>query len=126
MITKSNYFKEAGSIDYNKLPEALKEGYDTIKFGSKDYTTWKFLEDDKEFLDIYFEKLNKFLGKCSKGKPKSTPKPKRKPAAIKTTKTPAKKEPYKGLRVEIRPASGRSKKFVVWDLKTSQVFLRLS
>ena len=29
---------------------------------------------------------------------------------------------YKGLPVEIRPASKTSKKFIVWDLKTNQIF----
>jgi len=61
MITKENYFKEVKSIDYKSLSEALKESFDTIRFGSKDYTTWQYLDDDKEFLDMYFGKLNKFL-----------------------------------------------------------------
>jgi hypothetical protein len=74
MITKNNYFKEVKNIDYNGLPEALKEGFDTIKFGSKDYSTWKYLDDDKEFLDIYFDKLSKFLsqkGKTTKSNTKA-------------------------------------------------------
>ena len=29
---------------------------------------------------------------------------------------------YKGLEVEIRPASKYSKKFIVWDLETNQIF----
>ena len=76
MISKSNYFKEAKNIDYKSLPVALKEAYDTIKFGSKDYKTWEYLEDDREFLAVYFRKLNKHLEKVkiAKPKPKTTPK----------------------------------------------------
>ena len=59
-INKTNYFKEVKNIDYNKLPDALKESFDTIKFGSKDYSTWEYLEENKEFLKVYFEKLNAF------------------------------------------------------------------
>jgi hypothetical protein len=60
IINKTNYFKEVKNIDVKKLPDGLKEGFETIKFGSKDYTTWEYLEDDKEFLRVYFEKLGKF------------------------------------------------------------------
>ncbi len=91
MITKSNYFKEVKNIDYKSLPEALKEGFDTIEFGSKDYTTWEYLDDDKEFLDIYFKKLNQFLIQKKvpakdKVKPKATSKKK------KTTKSNASRQ----------------------------------
>ena len=74
MISKSNYFKEVKNIDYKGLPTALQEGYDTIKFGSKDYQTWEYLEDDPEFLEVYFEKLNQHLGKGKANKPKAKPK----------------------------------------------------
>jgi hypothetical protein len=63
MIKKSNYFNQVNNIDYKALPEALKEGFDTIKFGSKEYTTWEYLDDDKGFLDVYFKKLNELLDK---------------------------------------------------------------
>jgi hypothetical protein len=90
-INKTNYFKEVKNIDVKKLPDGLKEGFETIKFGSKDYSTWEYLEDDKEFLKIYFQKLNKFLkgeeqpssvkatdgkGQRAKSKTKTSSKPK--------------------------------------------------
>jgi hypothetical protein len=65
MIQQSNYFTQVSNIDYNKLPAALKEGYDTIKFGSKDHTTWDYLKDDPEFLKLYFTQLNKHIGEKS-------------------------------------------------------------
>lgn len=71
MINKSNYFSKVESVNYKNLPEALKEGYDTIKFGSKDYTTWEYLNDDEEFLKMYFEKLNTFIAKENESKPKA-------------------------------------------------------
>ena len=73
-INKTNYFKEVKNIDIKKLPDGLKEGFETIKFGSKEYSTWEYLEDDKEFLKMYFEKLNKHL-KEKNSKPASTKKP---------------------------------------------------
>lgn len=69
MISKSNYFKEVKNIDYKALPEGLKEGFDIIKSGSMNYTIWKYLEEDKEFLELYFKKLNEFVGKA-KGRQK--------------------------------------------------------
>ncbi|SEH05037.1 P-loop NTPase family protein [Candidatus Venteria ishoeyi] len=107
MISKSNYFIEAKKIDYKSLPEALKEGFDTIKFGSKDYKTWEYLEDDKEFLAVYFRKLNKHLekGKVSKPKPKSKAKVAGKTTS-KTTKSAPKKtakkpKPTKNDRIDL-------------------------
>jgi len=108
MITKKNYFDKVQSIDYKSLPEALKEGYDTIKFGSKDYTTWEYLEDDPEFLNLYFGKLLNFMES-------ETVKPKRK------TSTESKGR-YEDLEVEIRPKSPRSKLFIVWDVKKDMIF----
>ena len=69
-INKTNYFKEVKIIDFNKLPKGLKEGDEFIKFGTKNYTTWKYMEDDKEFLKEYFEKLNKYLKTETKVKTK--------------------------------------------------------
>jgi hypothetical protein len=86
-INKTNYFEEIKNIDIAKLPDALKEGFETIKFGTKDYTTWKFMEDDKEFLKVYFEKLNKHLTKAD-SKPASTKKPTSKAIKSRTSSKP--------------------------------------
>lgn len=105
-INKTNYFKEVKNIDYNKLPDALKESFDTIKFGSKDYSTWEYLEDDQEFLRVYFEKLNNHMkqvngkpsyaeasdGKGEETKQKASAK---KPASKKQAKSNAKSKPEK-------------------------------
>ena len=105
MINKTNYFKEVQNIDFKKLAEGLKDGFDTIKFGSKDYSTWEYLEDDPAFLKVYFEKLNEHLkasaDKKEKTKVKTENKPtdkKAKPVAQKAqtkTKSNAKKKPEK-------------------------------
>jgi len=89
-INKTNYFKEVKNIDIKKLPEGLKEGFETIKFGSKDYKTWEYLEDDKDFLKVYFEKLNKHLktsqsAKTSDNKKEKAKNSKPKPASQKST-----------------------------------------
>ena len=60
-INKTNYFKKVKNIDFKALPDGLKEGFETIKFGSKDYSSWEYLEDYQEFLRVYFEKMNSFL-----------------------------------------------------------------
>ena len=111
-INKSNYFKEVKNIDILKLPDGLKEGFETIKFGSKDYSTWEYLEDDKEFLRVYFEKMNSFLkapsyAKASEDKTKDGKGKKTKPKASvnktgpkKQTKSNAKSKPEKIKLVE--------------------------
>lgn len=113
MINKKNYFSQVSSIDYNLLPDALKEGYDTIKFGSKDYSTWEYLDDDQEFLDVYFEKLNAFL---SKGKDSPKKEESAKPEKEKTTeaaKKPKKEKPVSAPRkkpkAKNKPATKKEK-----------------
>ena len=91
MISKSNYFKEVNNIDYKSLPVALKEAFDTIKFGSKEYKTWEYLEDDKEFLAVYFRKLNKHLEMEKATKPKTTHKTTTKKTSKATNNTTPKK-----------------------------------
>ena len=88
-INKTNYFKEVKNIDIQKLPDGLKEGFETIKFGSKDYSTWEYLEDDKEFLRVYFEKLNVFFKAEAQEK-----------AQVKTKKNPTEKK--------VKPASQKT------------------
>lgn len=109
MINKTNYFSKVESINYKNLPEALKEGYDTIKFGSKDYTTWEYLNDDEEFLKMYFEKLNAFLDKENIGSKKAV-KPEKK-----TTKTsqPKTEKPKAEKSNEKKVVKAKSKKTTV-------------
>jgi hypothetical protein len=88
-INKTNYFKEVKNIDFKALPDGLKEGFETIKFGSKDYSTWEYLEDDKEFLRVYFEKMNSFLKASASVKTSADKKEK---AQVKTKKNPTEKK----------------------------------
>ena len=83
-INKTNYFKEVKNIDFKALPDGLKEGFETIKFGSKDYSTWEYLEENNEFLRVYFEKLNKHL-KASTSDKASVDKKEKTPSSVKTT-----------------------------------------
>ena len=98
-INKTNYFKEVKSIDFKALPDGLKEGFETIKFGSKDYSTWEYLEDDKEFLKVYFEKMNSFF-KASASVKTPADKEAEEKAQVKTKKNPTEKR--------VKPASQKT------------------
>jgi len=103
MITKQNYFSTVSTIKYDSLPDALKEGYDTIKYGSKEYSTWEYLEDDEEFLNLYFDKLNAFLS-SQKEEKKEQPAPKpsvgKKAKPVRQAK-PKKLRPQKTVKKQI-------------------------
>lgn len=122
MLNTNNYFQKAQDIDWDSLPEALAKGHKLVQGASQNnWAAYNSNENIKRVVDAFFVKLNEYLDK--------TPKATRAPSLPSKTKTEAaapKKVPtpknYKGLRVEIRPASSGSSKFIVWDLKTDQKF----
>jgi hypothetical protein len=126
MITIKNYQTEAATINWSTMPEALAKGHNLVLGASQNnFAMYSSNENIKRVVDAYLEKLNAYLkanpvkaetkaaGKRSSSKPKAGSKPAPPPAKILN---------YKGLRVEIRKASPGSKKFVVWDLATDQIF----
>jgi hypothetical protein len=126
MITIKNYQTEAASINWSTMPEALAKGHNLVLGASQNnFAMYTSNENIKRVVDAYLEKLNGYLAanpSKSDAKPtkvKAAPKQK---SASKPVSPPDKVSKYKGLRVEIRKASPSSKKFVVWDVASNQVF----
>ncbi len=126
MININNYQSQVSSINWTTMPEALAKGHNLALGASQNnWAMYQTNENIKRVIDAYFEKLSGYLAANSstaKSKPtkeKATPKPKVTPSP-----EPVKGKilNYKGLRVEIRKASTGSKKFIVWDVATDQIF----
>ena len=122
MLNTNNYFQKAQNIDWDSLPEALAKGHKLVQGASQNnWAAYNSNENIKRVVDAFFQKLDEYLDKT----PKATKAPSL-PSKTKTETVAPKKAPeprnYKGLRVEIRPASKGSTKFIVWDLKTDQKF----
>lgn len=126
MISINNYQAQTDSINWSTMPEALAKGHNLVLGASQnDFASYHSNQTIKRVIDAYLEKLNGYLavnpaksepkpaGKASVAKPKAAPK-----SNLAPTKTPT----YKGLRVEIRKASAGSKKFIVWDIASNQIF----
>jgi len=126
MLNTNNYFSKTTNISWDNLPEALAKGHKLVEGASQNnWVAYNSNENIKRVVDAFFQKLNEYLEKnpnsvvaTSKSLPSKTVKAEPKAAVAK----PAKAIHYKGLRVEIRPASKSSNKFIVWDLKTDQIF----
>jgi hypothetical protein len=128
MITKDNYFEKAAGIDFSNLPEALRNGHKLVQGASQNnWSAYNSNENISRVVKAYFEKLEQWLQKS----PQEKPTPEKKTGTVKKTDTSKKPEPtppmqrrlnHKGRKVDIRPASKNSAKFIVWDLKSDQKF----
>lgn len=130
MLTTKNYFSETANINWDELPEALAKGNKLVQGASaENWAAYHSNENIKRVVDAYFIKLEEYLGKNNVVTPeKKLPEASKKKVAKKETKvtTPktaqAKTLNYKGLKVEIRPASKTSKRYMVWDISKGQPF----
>lgn len=105
------------------MPEALAKGHKLVEGAAQNnWAAYNSNENIKRVVEAYFQKLGEYLAKNpSSTKPpqsKAKPEPKSKPAPEKKTT----KKNYTGKKVEIRPASKSSSKFIVWDVATDQKF----
>ena len=69
MITHQNYHDIFSTIDFAKLPEALRKGHEFVKKVTNNGSHWDNYhssETIKKTIDTYFEKLNEFVGKNKK------------------------------------------------------------
>ncbi len=69
MITHQNYHDIFSTIDFSKLPEALRKGHEFVKKVTNNGSHWDNYhssETIKKTIDTYFEKLNDFVGKNKK------------------------------------------------------------
>ncbi len=127
MITTNNYFEKVANIDFDKLPAALKNGDKLTKGAApNNWSAYNSNDNIKRVVDAYMQKLEEYLEKNPPEKPKAE---KKEEAKAETKVKPKEKKQkqerkpnYKGLKVEIRPASKSSSKFIVWDIKTDQKF----
>jgi hypothetical protein len=127
MLNTNNYFQKSQSIDWESLPEALAKGNKLVEGASQNnWAAYNSNENIKRVVDAYFQKLSDYLDKNP-----STPTQKSMPAKVvkaePKTASPAKPAPatnnnYKGLKVEIRPLSKGSSKFIIWDIVSEQKF----
>ena len=119
MLTTKNYFTEIKDIDWATMPEALSKGHNLVVGASQgNWSAYNSNENIKRVVNAYFTKLGDYMKKNAPAKPsKALP-----DKAVKTAPKPAPRLNYKGLKVEIRPVSATSSKFIIWDLKTGQKF----
>ena len=90
MISHKNYHDILPTIDFKKLPEALRKGHEFVKKVTNNGSHWdNYHSSDtiKKTIDTYFEKLSEFVGK---GKKAGT-KPAHNGSSNKTPKTAAHK-----------------------------------
>lgn len=119
MLTTKNYFTEIKDIDWASMPEALSKGHNLVVGASQNnWSAYNSNQNIKRVVDAYFAKLGDYIkknapAKASKALPEKT---------VKTAPKPAPKLNYKGLKVEIRPASATSSKFIIWDILSEQKF----
>jgi hypothetical protein len=126
MLNTNNYFSKAASINWDNLPEALSKGHKLVEGASQNnWAAYNSNENIKRVVDAFFQKLNEYLDKnpssvaaSSKSLPSKTVKTAPKAAAPIATK----QMNYQGLKVEIRPASKTSSKFIIWDILSEQKF----
>lgn len=126
MLNTKNYFSQSQSIDWSNMPEALAKGHKLVQGASQNnWSAYNANENIKRVVDAYFQKLSDYLDKnpiTIKQERKSTPKSKPESKNSQASFPKTLKKRYAGLRVEIRPFSKNSKKFIVWDLVTDQKF----
>ncbi|MCF8284670.1 MAG: DNA repair protein RadA [Sphingobacteriales bacterium] len=130
MLTTKNYFSETANINWDELPEALAKGNKLVQGASTDnWAAYHSNENIKRVVDAYFIKLEEYLGKNTVVIPeKKLPEASKKKVAKKEIKVSPPKAAqakilnYKGLKVEIRPVSKTSKRFMVWDVSKVQPF----
>ena len=97
MITANNYFEEVQRIGVNTLPETLKKGHDLVVKSTSNGTNWGNYHNSegiRKVIDLYFQKLNEYVGAFS---PKSTApeSPKSRKASVKKIEPKAKKKMVK-------------------------------
>lgn len=94
MITANNYFEEVERIGTSSLPETLKKGHDLVVRSTSNGTNWGNYHNSegiKKVVDLYFQKLNEFVGTQS-------------PKHIPETPTPATPTVQKGSKPKERKA----------------------
>jgi hypothetical protein len=89
MINTGNYFEAIKTIDFNNLPDALKNG-DKLTHGAaqNDWSAYNSNENIKRVVDVYLQKLDEWVGKHKspgqeKNKTKPEPGKKKKPKQAK-------------------------------------------
>lgn len=81
MITHTNYHDILPTIDFTKLPEALRKGHDFVKKVTNNGSHWdnyNASETIKKTVDTYFDKLHDFVSKNKKAVVSKTSKAKHK------------------------------------------------
>lgn len=79
MYTAGNYYEKVSTVDFSKLPEAIRKGHEFVNKATNnggDWSNYHSSDTIKKVVDAYFEKLYKLTGRSSKSTKASTPKAK--------------------------------------------------
>lgn len=115
-ITLDNYSAKTCSIDFNRLPEALKKGDElTKKALQNEASAYKNNDTIKRVVDSYILKLNAHVGNENKSKQTGAPEPK------KEAKQSSPKPTVKKATNQTKPASTANK---VESLSEEQKFIK--
>lgn len=96
MITKENYFDFSSKLDFDALPEALRNGHKLTQGAAKnDWSAFNTNENIRRVVNAYFEKLNQWVNKnpqqeskpVEPARPESKLRAQKKTAASKQKKT---------------------------------------
>jgi len=113
-ITAKNYFKEIKKVNVSSLPDEMQQAHSVFNDateGGKDWEIYNEDKDIKEMIDIYLEKLNKFISKSTTTNVKSKIK----------AKSKAKKPIKQRSRTVIVKTENKSKTNVIMNTKTKKV-----
>lgn len=71
MYTAQNYYEKVGTVDFSKLPEAIRKGHEFVNKATNnggDWSNYHSSDTIKKVVDAYFEKLHKLVGKAKPSK----------------------------------------------------------
>jgi hypothetical protein len=100
MITHQNYFTEISNINVSDLPDTLRKSHDFVTKSTNNGSTWATYHSNetiRKVINLYFEKLNQYLGNPTERKPEAIPEVKPKHArgsVVKKGKSPTKRRAY--------------------------------
>ncbi len=95
MITKENYFDFTSKLDFDTLPEALRNGHKLTQGAAKnDWSAFNTNENIRRVVNAYFEKLDQWVNKNPRpeSKPVEPARQEPKPRAQKKTAAPKQKK----------------------------------
>ena len=131
MITDKNYFTEIEQIGISSLPDTLRKSHEFVVKSTNNGNSWDTFQNNdtiRKVINLYFEKLNQYLGTQPTYKtkvPKSEPKaePVRKTSSIAKPKSAKAKTEHKPKNTTQRP--GKKVEHIREEVKFIKRFVAL-